>query len=132
MNLNKINISDPLAMSRYAKKLGKKMISNSQIKSYTQCPHKWKTMYIDGQKEYQQSIFFTFGTAMHETLQTFLTVMYKESAKKAESLDLPKMLKEEMSKAYKFGLKRNSKGKIVATVDMEIGGKKIKKGQVVK
>ena len=119
MNLNKINISDPLAMSRYAKKLGKKMISNSQIKSYTQCPHKWKTMYIDGQKEYQQSIFFTFGTAMHETLQKFLTVMYKESAKKAESIDLPKMLKEEMHKAYKFGLKRNNGEHFTNKFDLE-------------
>ncbi len=119
MNLNKINISDPLAMSRHAKKLGKKMISNSQIKSYTQCPHKWKTMYIDGQKEYQQSIFFTFGTAMHETIQHFISVIYKDSAKAAESLDLANLLKENMSIAYKSGLKRNKGEHFTNKFDLE-------------
>jgi len=119
MNFNTVNIKDPLAMSREAKKRGKKMISNSQIKSYTQCPHKWKTMYIDGHKEYQQSIFFTFGTAMHETLQHFLTVMYNQTAKAAESLDLPKLLKDNMSIAYKSALKRNKGEHFTNKFDLE-------------
>ena len=119
MNFNILNIKDPLAMSREAKKLGKKMISNSQIKTYSQCPHKWRTMYIDGNKEYQQSLFFTFGTAMHETLQHFLHVMYTQTAKAAESLDLPKMLKEEMTKAYKIGLKRNKGEHFTNKFDLE-------------
>ncbi len=119
MNFNSKNIKDPLAMSREAKRLGKKMISNSQIKTYNQCPHKWKSMYIDGYKEYQQSIFFTFGTAMHETLQHFLTVMYKDTVKAAESLNLPRLLKENMSIAYKSGVKRNSGEHFTTKFDLE-------------
>ncbi len=119
MNFKTVNIKDPLAMSREAKRLGKKMISNSQIKTYTQCNHKWKTMYIDGNKEYQQSIFFTFGTAMHETIQHFLTVMYNQTAKAAESLDLPKLLKENMSIAYKSALKRNKGEHFTNKFDLE-------------
>ena len=119
MNFNTVNIKDPFAMQREAKKRGKKMISNSQIKTYTQCPHKWKTMYIDGQKDYQQSIFFTFGTAMHETLQHFISVMYKQTAKAAESLDLPKLLKENMSIAYKSALKRNKGEHFTNKFDLE-------------
>ena len=119
MKFDVINIKDPLAMSREAKKLGKKMISNSQIKTYTQCPHKWKTMYIDGQKEYQQSIFFTFGTAMHETIQEFIATMYSKTAKAAEAIDMPKLLKENMSIAYKSALKRNKGEHFTNKFDLE-------------
>ena len=119
MKFNTVNIKDPLAMSREAKRRGKKMISNSQIKTYTQCPHKWKTMYIDGNKQYQQSIFFTFGTAMHETLQHFLSVMYSQTAKAAESLDLPKLLKDNMQIAYKSALKRNKGEHFTTKFDLE-------------
>ena len=119
MKFDVLNLKDPLAMSRQAKKLGKKMISNSQIKTYSQCQHKWKTMYIDGNKEYQQSIFFTFGTAMHETLQHFLHVMYSKTAKEAESLDLPKLLKENMFSAYKSALKRNKGEHFTNKFDLE-------------
>ena len=119
MKFNTVNITDPLAMSREAKRLGKKMISNSQIKTYTQCNHKWKTMYIDGQKEYSQSIFFTFGTAMHETLQHFLSVMYDDTAKAAEAIDLPKLLKENMHIAYKSAVKRNKGVHFTTKFDLE-------------
>jgi len=112
-------LKSPLDLHNSAKKLGKKVISNSQIKSYTQCPHKWKLMYIDGKKEYTPSIFFVFGTAVHETMQNFLEVMYNSSAKLAESMNLPLMLKNNMGSAYKTSLKR-SKGKQFTTkYDME-------------
>ena len=108
-----------MALHNEAKKLGKKVISNSQIKSYKQCPHKWKTMYIDGNKEYQPSIFFVFGTAIHETLQEFLRVMYSKTAKAAEELDLPEILKKEMFKAYNIAVKRNHGEHFTTKYDLE-------------
>ena len=76
-------------------------------------------MYIDGHKEYQQSIFFTFGTAMHETIQEFIGKMYNETAKAAESMNLPKLLKENMSIAYKSALKRNNGEHFTNKFDLE-------------
>ena len=52
---------------------------------WAQCPHRWKTAYIDGHREFTESIHTLFGTSMHEVIQTFLHVMYTETAKKAEA-----------------------------------------------
>ena len=65
---------------------GLKKISYSQYSMWAQCPHRWKTAYIDEQREYSDSIHTMFGTSMHEVIQTFLTVMYNDTAKLAEQL----------------------------------------------
>ena len=108
-----------MALHNEAKKLGKKVISNSQIKSYKQCPHKWKTMYIDGNKEYQPSIFFVFGTAIHETLQEFLRVMYSKTAKAAEEFISrlnDEVIMRETSKGILSGSQTAMRQAIVGTV----------------
>ena len=56
-----------------------KNISYSQLSMYTQCPKKWALQYRDGHKIREQSIHMTFGTALHETLQMYLDVMYNLS-----------------------------------------------------
>ena len=53
---------------------------------WAQCPHRWKTAYIDGHREFSDNIHTLFGTSMHEVIQTFLTVMYNDTAKMAEAL----------------------------------------------
>ena len=50
---------------------------------------------------------YTFGTSMHEVIQTFLHVMYTETAKKAESLDLDDLLRIRMKKNFESALKQN-------------------------
>ena len=71
---------------------GKKNISYSQYSMYDQCPKRWKINYMDGEKEFSPSIHTTFGTAFHETLQSYLAIMYEDSIKAAEELDLHKIL----------------------------------------
>ena len=37
----------------------------------------WKLNYVDKLAEYSQSIYTLFGSAFHETLQAYLTIMYE-------------------------------------------------------
>ena len=62
-------------------------ISYSQYSQYATCPKRWKLNYIDKRGTYSQSIYTLFGTAMHEVLQSYLTIMYEESAAAAEKED---------------------------------------------
>lgn len=75
-------------------------ISYSQWSLYERCPLSWKLNYIDGLAPFQSSIDTVFGTAFHETLQYFLTVMYTESVKKADSLDLQSILTNKLREEY--------------------------------
>ena len=74
---------------------------------WAQCPHRWKTAYIDGQREYSDNIHTLFGTSMHEVIQTFLTVMYNDTAKQAEQLPLEDMLLTRMKRNFEGVLKTN-------------------------
>lgn len=76
-------------------------VSYSQYTMYANCPHKWKLTYRDGHKEFDPSLHLVFGTAMHETLQTWLDVLYNDSLPSANELDLGKMLYEGMVSEYK-------------------------------
>lgn len=80
---------------------GSKTISYSQFSIYSDCPHKWKLMYIDKHKPDDSNIHLLFGTSMHEVLQTYLTVAFEESAKKADKMDLAGMLYDCMAREYK-------------------------------
>ena len=75
-------------------------ISYSQYTMYANCPRMWKLNYIDKLAEYSQSIHTLFGSAFHETLQAYLTIMYKESAVAADKEDWYKILKDFMAKEF--------------------------------
>lgn len=80
-----------------------KVISYSQFTIYQECPHRYKLLYIDKLKNEQDSnINFTFGTAFHNTLQNYLTVLFNESAIKADEIDLRQYLKEQLHEVYKL------------------------------
>ena len=79
-------------------------ISYSQYTMYANCPKRWKLNYIDKLAEYSQSIHTLFGTAFHETLQSYLTIMYEDSAVAADKEDWNKILKEFMAKEYRKAL----------------------------
>lgn len=49
-----------------------------------------------------------FGTAMHETIQTWLTTLYYDKVKTANEMDLDALLYENMVKAYKSTKAQNS------------------------
>jgi hypothetical protein len=59
---------------------------------YANCPHKWKLTYPDGNKEFDPSLHLVFGTAMHETLQSWLDTSIQQISKDATQIDLGKML----------------------------------------
>ena len=63
-----------------------KKISYSQYSQWAVCPHKWKLNYIDGLRTFKGNIHTLFGSAMHDVLQTYLTVMYNDNIKKADAL----------------------------------------------
>jgi len=75
-------------------------ISYSQWSMYEKCPMQWKLAYIDGLAPFQSSIDTCFGTAFHETLQTFLTVMYTDSIKSADRIDLRELLTTNLRTEY--------------------------------
>ena len=74
---------------------------------WAQCPHRWKTAYIDGKREFSDSIHTLFGTSMHEVIQGFLTVMYEDTAKAAEALPLEDMLRTRMKRNFESVLENN-------------------------
>ena len=67
-------------------------ISYSQFNQWAVCPHKWKLNYIDKHT--------LFGTSMHEVLQRYLTVMYTDSIKTANEIDLNELLAHRMKSNF--------------------------------
>lgn len=77
-----------------------KNISYSQWSQWAECPHRWKLMYIDKMKS-PPSIYFSFGTAMHETLQEYLHLMYNKSQMQADQFDAHSFFQEVFLRLYK-------------------------------
>lgn len=85
-------------------KINKRIISYSQLSTYNQCNYKWYLTYVKKLSKSGSSIHLVFGTAMHETLQKYLDVMYNKSVKDADALDLNEILLQEMTKAFESGI----------------------------
>ncbi len=76
------------------------IVSYSQHKIYQACPHQWKLIYIDKHDAFEPNINLVFGTSLHQVLQEYLEVVYNESAKKADQINLPAALQKSMIKNY--------------------------------
>ena len=76
-------------------------ISYSQYTQYANCPRMWKLNYVDKLSVYTQSIHTLFGSAFHETLQAYLTIMYEDSAVAADKEDWNEFLKTCMANEYR-------------------------------
>ena len=76
-------------------------ISYSQVSMYSECPLHWKLNYVDKLKMFEHNIHLIFGSAMHEVLQTYLNIMYMDSVKNADTLDLNKMLRDKLIEQFK-------------------------------
>ena len=77
-----------------------KSVSYSQLSIFSNCPHQWGLRYRDGHKIYTPSIHAVFGTALHTTIQHYLTLFYNESVAAADRLDLNSLLKESLKNEY--------------------------------
>lgn len=64
-------------------------------------------MYKEGHKRFTSSIHTVFGTAIHETLQHYLDVMYTKSAASADKIDLNEYFNEAYIAEYKTQMKAN-------------------------
>ncbi len=76
-------------------------VSYSQYSVYRRCPHQWYLSYFKGLAPYQASIHTVFGTAIHETLQHYLKVMYEQSGAAADREDIIKLFNERFKETYK-------------------------------
>ena len=88
---------------------GEKTISFSQMQMYSECPRKWALHYKEGLYPSSFSIHMIFGTALHEVLQHYLTIIYEESGAKADEIDLETMFQEKFSNLYRKDYEANNK-----------------------
>lgn len=78
-----------------------KHISYSQLYSFATCQRQWYLTYVKKLAPYQPSIHAVFGTALHETIQTWLTTLYHDKVKTANEMNLDQLLYDNLIKAYK-------------------------------
>jgi hypothetical protein len=85
-------------------------VSFSQYSMWSSCPHQYKLNYIDKLGESSSNVHTIFGSAMHETIQHYLSVMYGVSKKQADEINLDKLLLERMRENYKGEAEKMSEG----------------------
>ena len=68
---------------------------------FSECPQRWKLNYIDKLRVFETNIHLIFGTAMHEVIQTWLEVMYNDSIKNANKLNLEQRLHDKLIEGFK-------------------------------
>lgn len=85
----------------------KRVVSYSQFTMYENCPRQYKLRYIDRLSAKEGSIHLVFGSALHEVVQTYLTTMYKSTKKKADALNVDRMLMERMIEEFNKAKERS-------------------------
>jgi hypothetical protein len=76
-------------------------VSYSQYSIWRRCPHQWYLNYVKNLAPYSASIHTIFGTAIHETMQHYLKVMYEQSGAAADREDIIGMFNERFRAVYK-------------------------------
>jgi hypothetical protein len=76
---------------------------------YSDCPLRWKLKYVDKLSISESSIHLIFGSAMHEVLQKYLDIMYMDSVKNADILDLNTMLRDKLIEQFKQAEEQDGK-----------------------
>jgi len=94
-------------------------VSYSQYSMWTSCPQQFKLNYIDKLGESSANIHTIFGSAMHETIQHFLSVMYGVSKKQALLLDVEGMLKDKLVEHFTAEKTKMSEGTPCSKEELE-------------
>lgn len=102
--IKEIKKSTPLGID-YSYQRG---ISFSQMTIFNSCSHRWKLQYKDRIKSFSSSIHTVFGTAIHETIQKYLDVIYTTSGAEADRLDLEEIFQTNFIEEYKKQYKSNN------------------------
>jgi hypothetical protein len=69
--------------------------------------------------ESSSNVHTIFGTAMHETIQHYLSVMYGVSKKQADEINMDKLLLEKMRESYKTEADKMSEGTPCTQIQLE-------------
>ena len=96
-----------------------KNISYSQLSLYSACQYKWYLSYVKKLAPYQPSVHTVFGTALHETIQEWLEVLYNQTVKAANEIDLSELLLDRMRKTYKKERFNNSHQDFTTPKDLQ-------------
>tara|TARA_R110000796_G_scaffold104011_10_gene213568 strand:- start:4272 stop:5243 length:972 start_codon:yes stop_codon:yes gene_type:complete len=95
-----------------------KNISHSQMSIYNGCPRRWELQYKDKIKRFTSSIHTVFGTAIHETLQEYLSVMYNKSGVIADRIDLEDSFQSNFINEYQKQYKSNKSSHFSSAEEM--------------
>jgi hypothetical protein len=76
-------------------------VSYSQYAMWANCPQQWKLSYYDGLKPDDSSIHLIFGTAIHETIQTWLEKHYNGTKIQGTVFDSDTFFKEALIRLFK-------------------------------
>ena len=94
-------------------------VSFSQYGMWSACPQQYKLNYIDKVGESSSNIHTIFGSAMHETIQHYLSVMYGVSKNHADEINIDKLLLERMRENYKGEVEKMSEGTPCSQIELE-------------
>ena len=86
-----------------------KLISYSQFSMFNECPKKWSLQYVEGHKQFTSTIHTVFGSALHEVIQHYLTVMYEQSGAAADKINTYEMFEDKLREEYIKQYKANNK-----------------------
>ena len=84
-----------------------KTISYSQYSIWANCPHQWYNSYVKNLNPYSDTIHTIFGTAMHETLQHYISVMYTVSKAAADREDITGIFQEKFVSIYQAAYEKS-------------------------
>lgn len=87
-----------------------KKISYSQYTTWANCGHAWKLKYVDGHRFDDTSIHTIFGTAMHETIQEWLEILYNQSENVGRSVYLNDGFKDKLLTLFKENITVSESG----------------------
>jgi hypothetical protein len=103
----------PIKLNNFEKKeidfRYQKVVSFTQFSMFQSCPHKWANQYVRKLIKSKHDINMTFGTAIHNTLQNYLKVMYNESGAAADRLNLIGYFENSFQETYLKEVEENEK-----------------------
>lgn len=92
-------------------------ISFSQYAMWLNCPMAWKLKYVDGHRLDDSSIHTVFGTAMHESIQEWLDILYNKSETMAKTVFLHDDFKDKLITLFKENTEVDEDGQKVFLAD---------------
>ena len=96
-------------------KVRKKVVSHSQYNMWRACPLEWKLSAVDKLAKSEDTIHNIFGSAMHDTVQEWLDVVFNRSMLVARTMDLSDILKERLKFRFQKSIVEQNGRKIFVT-----------------